>query len=54
MSKTTFYFILVVLIVIDVIQTRYQKKIIKIEQLEAERRKNEKSDDVPENESKST
>ncbi|MEP5340326.1 MAG: tellurium resistance protein TerC [Algibacter sp.] len=29
MSKTTFYFVLVVLIVVDVVQGRYQKKLIK-------------------------
>jgi len=53
MSKTTFYFVLVVLIVVDVIQTRYQKKIIKLEQLEAERRKNQEGtpDDTSQNKS---
>jgi len=29
MSKTTFYFVLVILIVVDVVQGRYQKKLIK-------------------------
>ncbi|MEP1487192.1 MAG: tellurium resistance protein TerC [Algibacter sp.] len=29
MSKTTFYFVIVVLIVVDVVQGRYQKKLIK-------------------------
>ena len=29
MSKTTFYFVLVVLIVVDVVQGRYQKKLLK-------------------------
>ena len=28
MSKTTFYFVLVILIIVDVVQGRYQKKII--------------------------
>jgi predicted tellurium resistance membrane protein TerC len=28
MSKTTFYFVLIILIVIDVVQTKYQKKIL--------------------------
>ena len=34
MSKTTFYFVIVILVLIDIIQSRYQKKIIKIEQAE--------------------
>ncbi len=29
MSKTTFYFVLVILIIVDVVQGRYQKKLIK-------------------------
>jgi len=29
MSKTTFYFVLVVLVVVDIVQGRYQKKLIK-------------------------
>ena len=32
MSKTTFYFVIVVLVIVDIIQSKYQKKIIKIEQ----------------------
>jgi predicted tellurium resistance membrane protein TerC len=28
MSKTTFYFILVIIIVIDVVQSRYQRKLL--------------------------
>lgn len=28
MSKTTFYFVLVILIIVDVVQGRYQKKIL--------------------------
>ncbi|MFP4845657.1 TerC family protein [Winogradskyella sp. PE311] len=31
MSKTTFYFVIVVLVIVDVVQGRYQKKIIKEE-----------------------
>ena len=27
MSKTTFYFVLIILIVVDVVQGRYQKKL---------------------------
>ncbi len=38
MSKTTFYFVLVVLVVIDVIQSKYHKKIVRIEQEEQERK----------------
>ena len=37
MSKTTFYFVIVVLVIVDIVQSRYQKKIIKIEQSEEER-----------------
>ena len=37
MSKTTFYFVIVVLVIVDLVQSRYQKKIIKIEQREEER-----------------
>ncbi|NOQ73696.1 MAG: tellurium resistance protein TerC [Crocinitomix sp.] len=36
MSKTTFYFVIVVLIIVDIIQGKYQKKIIKREQAEEE------------------
>ena len=28
MSKTTFYFVLAILIIVDVVQGRYQKKIL--------------------------
>lgn len=34
MSKTTFYFVIVVLVIVDIIQGKYQKKIIKLEQAE--------------------
>ena len=37
MSKTTFYFVIVVLILVDIIQGRYQKKIVAIEQAEEEK-----------------
>jgi predicted tellurium resistance membrane protein TerC len=36
MSKTTFYFVIVVLILVDIIQGRYQKKIVALEQAEEE------------------
>ena len=43
MSKTTFYFILIIMVVVDIVQGRYQKKIVlekermaaKLEKLEA-------------------
>ena len=38
MSKTTFYFVIAILVVVDVVQGRYQKKLIK-----EEIAKNEKS-----------
>lgn len=41
MSKTTFYFVIFVLVVVDIVQSRYQKKIIKIEQVEEQKEKNE-------------
>jgi predicted tellurium resistance membrane protein TerC len=34
MSKTTFYFVITVLVIVDIVQSRYQKKIITIEQAE--------------------
>jgi len=34
MNKTTFYFVIVVLVIVDIIQSKYQKKIIKLEQAE--------------------
>lgn len=34
MSKTTFYFVIVVLVIVDIIQGKYQKKIIQREQAE--------------------
>lgn len=37
MTKTTFYFVIVILVIVDVVQSRYQKKIIQIEQLEEDR-----------------
>ena len=37
MSKTTFYFVIVVLILVDIIQGRYQKKIVALEQAEEKR-----------------
>jgi len=35
MSKTTFYFIIIVLTLVDIVQSRYQKKIIKEKELKA-------------------
>ena len=35
MSKTTFYFIIITLIIVDLVQSRYQKKIIKLEEEES-------------------
>lgn len=40
MSKTTFYFVIVILVLIDIVQTKYQRKIIKIEQEEENRTAN--------------
>jgi len=37
MSKTTFYFIIVTLVIVDLVQTKYQKQIIAAEQLEEEK-----------------
>lgn len=47
MSKTTFYFVIVILVLIDIVQTKYQSKIIKIEQAEeaAKNSKSSESDD---------
>lgn len=47
MSKTTFYFVIVILVIVDIVQTKYQKKIIQIEQAEEEREKvlEERGDD---------
>ena len=42
MSKTTFYFVIIVLLLVDIVQSRYQKKIVKIEQEEAERKRKER------------
>ena len=41
MSKTTFYFVIFVLILTDIVQSRYQKKIIRIEQAEEKREREE-------------
>ncbi len=35
MSKTTFYFVIVVLVLVDVVQSRYQKKLLKLKQAAA-------------------
>ena len=29
MSKTTFYFVIAILVIVDVVQSRYQKKLLK-------------------------
>jgi len=38
MNKTTFYFVIAILVIVDVVQGRYQKKLIAAQ--EAEERKN--------------
>ena len=43
MNKTTFYFVIIILVVIDIVQSKYQKKIIKLEQAEEKREKKEKN-----------
>lgn len=45
MTKTTFYFVIVVLVIVDIVQSRYQKKIIQIEQLEEERESKNQTDE---------
>ncbi len=47
MSKTTFYFVIIVLVIVDIIQGKYQKKIIQLEQAEE---KNSSNDTLEENE----
>ncbi len=34
MSKTTFYFVIVILVIVDIVQSKYQKKLIAIKELE--------------------
>ncbi len=34
MSKTTFYFVIIVLVIVDMVQSKYQKKILKRERIE--------------------
>jgi hypothetical protein len=36
MAKSTFYFVLAVLIVVDVVQSRFQKKLLAQQEAEAE------------------
>ena len=48
MSKTTFYFVIVVLILVDIIQGRYQKKIIQLEQAEEKNRIQENTSETNE------
>ena len=36
MSKTTFYFVITLLVLTDVVQTRYKRKILAIRQAQAE------------------
>lgn len=40
MSKTTFYFIIIILVIVDLVQSRYQKKIIKLEEAESKQNLN--------------
>ncbi len=35
MSKTTFYFVIFILVIIDIVQSQYQKKLSRIKQKEA-------------------
>ncbi|MEX1001923.1 MAG: tellurium resistance protein TerC [Crocinitomicaceae bacterium] len=49
MSKTTFYFVIVVLVLTDIVQSRYQKKILRVQQQKSNRTKNEKSKTNTEN-----
>lgn len=42
MSKTTFYFIIITLVIVDLVQSRYQKKIISLEQIESKKSDTEK------------
>lgn len=44
MSKTTFYFVIVILVIVDIVQSRYQKKIIKLEQAEEAREEKNKNE----------
>ncbi|UKN01893.1 tellurium resistance protein TerC [Paracrocinitomix mangrovi] len=44
MNKTTFYFVIIVLVLVDIVQSRYQKKIIRIEQAEEKRDKMDKNE----------
>ena len=41
MSKTTFYFIIIILVIVDLVQSRYQKKIIKLEEAESRNKAND-------------
>ncbi len=43
MNKTTFYFILVILILIDVVQSRYQQKLAKIKQIKIQTQTNKEN-----------
>jgi len=36
MSKTTFYFVIAVLVVIDVVQGRYQRKLVQLQKAKQE------------------
>lgn len=42
MSKTTFYFVIVVLVVVDIVQGRYQKKLLKEEHFHANAKETDK------------
>ncbi|RZS98888.1 TerC family protein [Aquimarina brevivitae] len=44
MSKTTFYFVIVVLVLIDIVQGRYQKKLLAQKELRENSFKNKKAD----------
>ena len=44
MNKATFYFVIIILVLVDIVQSKYQKKIIKLEQAEEAREKVNKNE----------
>ena len=44
MNKATFYFVIIILVLVDIVQTKYQKKIIKLEQAEERRDEENKNE----------
>ncbi|MCB9222782.1 MAG: TerC family protein [Crocinitomicaceae bacterium] len=43
MNKATFYFVIIILVLVDIVQSKYQKKIIRLEQAEENRERKEKN-----------